>query len=62
MTKKINQEQQLNKNSVMRSFYKRNEFLCNLFFSSCLMLYVNLGNPIMVYRKVYKEVFYVVYL
>ena len=62
MTKKFNQEQQLNKNAAMRSFYKRNEFLCTLFFSSCLMLYVNLGNPIMVYKKVYKEIFYVVYL
>ena len=62
MNNKLNQEQQLNKNAVMRSFYKRNEFLCNLLFSSCLMLYVNLGNPIMVYRKVYKEIFYVVNL
>ena len=62
MTNKLNQEQQLYKNAVMRSFYKRNEFLCNLFFLSCLMLYVNLGNPIMVHRKVYKEIFYVVYL
>ena len=62
MTNKLNQKPLLNKNAVIRSFYKRKEFLCNLFFSSCLMLYVNLGNPIMVYRKVYKEILYVVYL
>ena len=62
MNIELNKKPQLNKNAVMRSFYKRNEFLCNLFFSSCLMLYVNFGNPIMVHRKVYKEIFYVVSL
>lgn len=62
MTKKINQEQQLNKNAVMRSFCIKNYNLLAFITYFLMFIYINNNMPFRVRRvnfgETYLEFFY----